>query len=82
MSLKRIGFQIQRNIFFETKHINLAVFPRIGLKASNFTDNRQKTSKKTFLLIKSNIGIHDFVKIRRTFIAVLYLLLNLIYIYA
>ena len=48
MSLKRIAFQRQRKVFFQKKTKNLAVFPHIYLKASTFTDNRQKSGKKRF----------------------------------
>ena len=76
MPLKRIVFQRQGKVFLK-KHKNLAVFPHICLKASTFTDKRQKSGKKTFLLFRSNIGIHDFVKIRRMFTNFFYFFLNL-----
>ena len=79
MSLKRIGFQRQRKVvFFEKTQKSCC----ISSQASTFTDNRQKSGKKNVLLLRSNIGIYDFVKIRRTFINVLYLFLNLRYIHA
>ena len=76
MPLKRIVFQRQGKVFLK-KHKNLAMFPHICLKASTFTDKRQKSGKKTFLLFRSNIGIHDFVKIRRMFTNFFYFFLNL-----
>ena len=76
MSLKRILFQRQRKVFLKKNTKKFAVFPHICLKASTLTDNRQKSN------IRSNIGMHDFVKIRRTFINVLYLFFNLRYIHA
>ena len=79
MPLNQIVFQRQRKVFLK-KHENLLVFPHIYLKASTFTDNRQKCGKKTFLLFTSNTGIHDFVKIRRTFTNFLYLFFNVRYI--
>ena len=62
------SFSKAKKSFFWKKHKNLAVFPQICLKASIFIDNRQKSGKKTFLLFRSNIEIHDFVKIRWVFL--------------
>ena len=47
MSLKRIIFQRQINVFLG-KQKNLVVSPHICLKASTFTENRQKSDKKRF----------------------------------
>ena len=73
MSLKRILFQRQRKVFFKKNTKILLCFLTYAL---TLTDNRQKSN------IRSNIGMHDFVKIRRTFINVLYLFFNLRYIHA
>ena len=44
MSLKRIAFQRQRKVFFQKILLCFHTY----LKASTFTDNRQKSGKKRF----------------------------------
>ena len=55
MSLKRIAFQWQRKNFLKN-HKNLAVFSHICLKASTFTDKRQKSGKKSFCYSEVILG--------------------------
>ena len=53
MSLKRIGFQRQKS-FLKKTHINLAVFPHIGFKASLIMG--KKVAKKRFCCSEVILG--------------------------
>ena len=54
--IEKNSFSKTRKSFFLKKHKTLAVFPHICLKASTFTDNRQKSGKKRFCYSEVILG--------------------------